>query len=177
MIQFDAHSDTWDSYFNGEKYTHGTVFRRAIEENLVSPQHMIQVGLRGALYADALDTYGSENNITCIDIDAYHNMGLVRVLERIRHVVGNLPVYVTFDIDVLDPVYAPGTGTPEIGGITSYDAQQLIRGLRGLNIIGADVVEVAPQYDPTSNTALTAATLMYELLCVMAEAKAKSTRN
>lgn len=171
LIHFDAHCDMYDSYFHGQsRYTHGTVFRRAIEENLINPKHIIQIGIRGALYDDVIDTFAEDHKIRIIDIDEFYDKGIQRTLEIIREVVPmDMPVYVSFDIDVLDPIYAPGTGTPEIGGMTSYEAQRLIRGLEGFNIIGADIVEIAPQYDNTTNTALTAATLMFELLCVMAK--------
>mmetsp|Transcript_15965 Transcript_15965/g.24061 ORF Transcript_15965/g.24061 Transcript_15965/m.24061 type:complete len:364 (+) Transcript_15965:158-1249(+) len=169
LIHIDAHADTWDSYFDGSRYSHGTVFRRAIEEGLVDPHKTVQVGLRGALYADALDSWGEEQGIRVIDIDDFHNLGLTRVLSEIHSTVGSSPTYVSFDIDSIDPAFAPGTGTPEIGGLTTIEALRLIRGLRGINMVGGDVVEVAPQYDPTTNTALAAATVMYELLCILSE--------
>lgn len=170
MVQFDAHSDMWDQYFNGSKYTHGTVFRRAIEEGLLDPKRVVQIGLRGALYSDAPDSWGEQQGVTVIDMNAYHEMGHEAVLDRIHEVVGtDLPTYVSFDIDVIDPAFAPGTGTPEVGGLTTFEALRLIRGLRGLHMIGGDVVEVAPPFDPTSNTSLAACTVMYELLCILAE--------
>lgn len=169
MIHFDAHTDMWDGYFGSYKYTHGTPFRRAIEEGLLEPKQCIQIGIRGALYSDGSDTWGKEHGVRVIDIDEFHDMGLDAVCAEIRRVVGAAPAYVTFDVDALDPVYAPGTGTPEIGGLTTYESQKMLRSLRGLHLIGGDVVEVSPPFDPSGNTALVAATLMFEILCVLAD--------
>ncbi len=171
MIHFDAHTDTWDRYFGHSKYTHGTPFRRAIEEGLLDPHRTIQIGIRGALYNDSENNWGIEQGIRVVDIDEYHRLGVQGVLKLAREVVGDGPTYVSFDVDFLDPVYAPGTGTPEIGGATTYEAQQLIRGLQGLNLIGGDVVEVSPPFDPTGNTALVGMTMMFEILCVLADAR------
>lgn len=168
MVHFDAHTDTWDSYFGGYKYTHGTVFRRAIEEGVLDPKRTIQIGIRGALYHDAEDTWGQEQGIRVIDIDEFHRIGIDAVLNEVRRVVGNDSTYISFDVDALDPVYAPGTGTPEIGGLTTLEAQRLLRGLQGLNLVGGDVVEVSPPFDVSGNTALVAATLAFEILCVLA---------
>ena len=168
MVHFDAHTDTWDSYFGGHKYTHGTGFRRAIEEGVLDPKRTIQIGIRGALYHDAEDTCGQEQGIRVIDIDEFHALGIDGVLAEVRRVVGDGPTYVSFDVDALDPVYAPGTGTPEIGGLTTLEAQRLLRGLQGLNLVGGDVVEVSPPFDASGNTALVAATLAFEILCVLA---------
>ena len=173
MIHFDAHTDTWDRYFGASKYTHGTPFRRAIEEGLLDPHRTIQIGIRGALYNDSETDGGVEQGIRVVDIDEYHRLGVDGVLKLARQVVGDEPTYVSFDVDFLDPVYAPGTGTPEIGGATTYDAQQLIRGLRGLNLVGGDVVEVSPPFDPSGNTALVGMTMMFEILCVLADARSK----
>jgi len=169
MVHFDAHTDTWDSYFGGSKYTHGTGFRRAIEEGVLDPQRTIQIGIRGALYHDAEDSWGQAQGIRVIDIDELHRMGIDAVIAEARRVVGDGPTYVSFDVDALDPVYAPGTGTPEIGGLTTLEAQRLLRGLQGLHLVGGDVVEVSPPFDTTGNTALVAATLAFEMLCVLAE--------
>lgn len=171
MIHFDAHTDTWDRYFGNSKYTHGTPFRRAIEEGLLDPLRTIQIGIRGSLYNDSENNWGIEQGIRVIDIDEYHRLGVEGVLKLAREVVGDGPTYVSFDVDFLDPVYAPGTGTPEIGGATTYEAQQLIRGLQGLNLIGGDVVEVSPPFDPSGNTALVGMTMMFEILCVLADAR------
>lgn len=169
MVHFDAHTDTWDRYFGDCKYTHGTPFRRAIEEGLLDPKRTIQIGIRGALYSDGEDTWGQEQGIRVIDIDEFHELGISKVCEEIKRVVGAGATYVSFDVDALDPVYAPGTGTPEIGGLTTIEAQRMIRSLEGLNLIGGDVVEVSPPFDPSGNTALVAATLMFEILCVLAK--------
>jgi guanidinopropionase len=182
MVHFDAHSDMWDSYFGGSKFSHGTGFRRAIEEGLLDPKRVVQIGLRGALYQDAPDTWGEEQGVTVIDMDLFRTMGVPAVIDKICQVVqGGEPtstsavtgngVYISFDIDVLDPAFVPGTGTPEIGGLTSYEGQQLIRGLRKLKvpIVGGDVVELAPMFDQTCNSSLVTVTMMYEILCVMAE--------
>jgi guanidinopropionase len=169
MVHFDAHTDTWDRYFGDFKYTHGTPFRRAIEEGILDPKRTVQIGIRGALYNDAEDTWGQEQGIRVIDIDEFHRMGVAAVIAEARRVVGDGATYVSFDVDALDPVYAPGTGTPEIGGLTTLEAQHLIRGLQGLHLVGGDVVEVSPPFDPSGNTAMVAATLMFEILCVLAD--------
>ena len=169
MVHFDAHTDTWDGYFGGFKYTHGTPFRRAIEEGLLDPKRTIQIGIRGALYSDAEDTWGIAQGIRVIDIDEFHRMGLDAVMAEARRIVGDGPTYVSFDVDALDPVYAPGTGTPEIGGLTTLEAQHMVRQLQGLNLVGGDVVEVSPPFDPSGNTALVASTMLFEILCVLAD--------
>jgi len=176
MVHFDAHTDTWNRYFGDNLYTHGTPFRRAIEEGLLDPKRTIQIGIRGALYNDSENDWGERQGIRVIDMDEFRSMGVDAVIQEAWRVVGNGRTYVTFDVDALDPVYAPGTGTPEIGGLTTIEAQHMIRGLRGLNLIGGDVVEVSPPFDPTGNTALVAATLMFEILCVLAANISKQKR-
>lgn len=173
MVHFDAHTDTWDRYFGDCKYTHGTPFRRAIEEGLLDPRRTVQIGIRGALYNDNENDWGVAQGVRVIDIDEYQRLGIPAVIEEARRIVGDGPTYVSFDVDFLDPVYAPGTGTPEIGGATTLEAQQLIRGLQGLNLIGGDVVEVSPPFDPSGNTALVGMTMMFEILCVLADAKCR----
>lgn len=170
LVQFDSHSDTNDTYFGDNPYTHGTPFRRAIEEGILDPKRIIQVGIRGSLYEASDLDWALEQGIRIIEIDEYFDLGPERVNAEIARVVGKTPTYVTFDVDALDPVYAPGTGTPEVGGFTTREAQQMIRGLRGLNLVGADVMEVSPPFDTSGITALTGATLMFELLCVLADA-------
>ena len=173
LVHFDAHSDTTDSYFGGNRYAHGTPFRRAIEEGLLDPERIIQIGIRSALHgADDLD-WAYEQGIRIVTIEELYESGLDAVVEEARRVAGDGAIYVTFDVDGLDPVYAPGTGTPEVGGFTTLEAQLMVRGLRGLDIVGGDVVEVAPPYDPSGNTALVAATMMLEILCVLADARAE----
>ena len=173
MVHFDAHTDTWDRYFGNSRYTHGTPFRRAIEEGLLDPARTVQIGIRGALYSDSDKTWGLDQGIRVIEIEEYYDMGVEAVIAEARRVVGDGRTYISFDVDALDPVYAPGTGTPEIGGITTYDAQKMIRGLRGLNLVGGDVVEVSPPFDMSGNTALVAVTMMFEILCLLAEQVAK----
>ncbi len=172
MVHFDAHADTNDSYFGGHKYTHGTPFRRAVEEGLLDPKRTVQIGIRGSMYSKNDSQYSMDSGMRVITIDEYFEIGVDAVIEEARRVVGDGPTYVSFDVDGLDPVYAPGTGTPEIGGYSTYDAQKMIRGLRGLNLIGGDVVEVAPPFDQSGNTALVGATMMFEILCVLAESVA-----
>lgn len=169
MIQFDAHSDLWDSYFHGSKFTHGTPFARAIEEGVLDPKRTVQIGLRGGLYDWSDREFGAKHGVTMIDIEEALANGLDKTIERAREIVGDGDTYVTFDIDCLDPAFAPGTGTPEAGGFSTREAQAMLRGLRGLNIIGADVVEVSPPFDPSGYTALAGVTMMFELLCIMAE--------
>ena len=165
LVQFDSHVDTWDQYFGG-KYFHGTPFRRAIEEGLVDGRRFIQVGIRGPMYGDDFD-FHREHGITVLDIDQVKDRGIAWAVGEIRRVVSG-PAYMTFDIDAVDPAFAPGTGTPEIGGLTSHDAQRLVRGLAGLSLVGGDIVEVAPQFDgPGQITSVLAANLLFELLCAM----------
>lgn len=168
LVQFDAHIDTWGDYFGG-KYFHGSPFRRAIEEGLLIEEGYVQVGIRGPMYGEAEDfEFQNAHRVTMIDIGQVKRDGVARTIERVRALVRG-PVYVTFDIDSVDPAFAPGTGTPEVGGLTSYEAQELLRGLAGLDLVACDIVEVAPQYDgPGQITALLAANLMFELLCVIA---------
>ena len=173
MVQFDSHSDTNDTYFGDNPYTHGTPFRRAIEEGILDPKRIIQIGIRGSMYAASDLDWAHEQGIRVMEIEEYFDLGPDGTIEEIRRVVGDAPTYVTFDVDALDPVYAPGTGTPEVGGFTTPEAQRMIRGLRGLNLVGADVMEVTPPFDSSGITALTGANLMFELLCVLSEAVAQ----
>lgn len=167
LIHFDAHLDTWDTYMNAP-YTHGTPFRRAAEEGLFREDSSIHVGIRGPVFSDEDlkdDARLGFQTVRCSDIDKY---GVSEIIERIRRLVGDLPVYLSIDIDVLDPAFAPGTGTPELAGLTSRELTTLLRGLRSLNIISADVVEVAPAYDAAEVTALAAATIVFEIICLIA---------
>ncbi|WAC25916.1 agmatinase [Ancylobacter sp. SL191] len=168
LIQFDAHSDTYDSFFNGSRYTHGTPFRRAIEEGLVDPKRFVQIGLRGAISDAGNYDYARDMGVRIIFIEEFVARGVEDVMAEARAIVGDKPTYVTFDIDGIDPSQAPGTGTPEIGGFSTREAQAMVRLLDGLDIIGADLVEVAPPFDPSGLTALTGATILFELLCVLA---------
>ncbi len=176
MVHFDAHTDTWDRYFGHSRYTHGTPFRRAIEEGLLDPKRTVQIGIRGGLYSAEDKDWGLAQGIRVIEIEEYFDLGVDAVIAEARRVVGDGPTYVSFDVDALDPVYAPGTGTPEIGGICTHEAQRLIRGLRGLDLVGGDVVEVSPPFDPSGNTALVGVTMMFEILCVLAERVAECRR-
>ena len=176
LIHFDAHSDTYDSFFGGSRFNHGTPFRRAVEEGLLDPRRMVQIGIRGAISDASNYDFARRSGIRMIFIEEFMARGAEDVMAEARSIVGERPIYVSFDIDVIDPSMAPGTGTPEIGGITSREAQQLVRLLRGLPIIGADVVEVSPPLDPTGTTALAGATLMFELLCVIAETRHAAMR-
>ena len=169
MIHFDAHTDLFDSYFGGMKYTHGTPFRRAIEEGLLDPKRVVQIGIRGTMYDGEDIVWGREQGVTILDIDALMERGHADIMDEARSIVGDGPTYVSFDIDFIDPAFAPGTGTPEIGGPDTWTAQQLVRGLRGLDIVGADMVEVSPPFDPTGNTAWVGVSILFELLCVLAE--------
>ena len=169
LIHVDAHLDTLDEEL-GSKYSHGTPFRRAVEENLIDPKRVVQIGIRGAANSEEAWNYSSESGMRVVFMEEFTHLGVEKVIQEARRVVGEKAVYISFDIDGIDPAFAPGTGTPEIGGLTTVEAQALIRGLRGLDLIGADIVEVSPPFDPSGNTALVAATMMYEILCILAEA-------
>ena len=171
MVHVDAHTDTWDE-FQGSKFHHGSPFRRAVEEGLLDPRRTVQIGIRGAQNTESGWDFSLDSGMRVIFMEEFTELGVEGVVAEARRVVGSGPTYVSFDVDGLDPVYAPGTGTPEVGGITTIEAQLLLRGLRGLDLYGADVVEVAPPFDPSGNTALVGATMMYELLCLVAEAVA-----
>jgi agmatinase len=167
IVHFDAHPDTWDEYF-GSKFFHGTPFRRAVEEGLIDPRRMIQVGIRGPLYGPEDFAFHDEHGIEVIRIEAVKEQGVAAAARRLARLAGG-PVYCSFDIDAVDPAYAPATGTPEVGGLTSYEALALVRALAGLTLVGADIVEVAPPYDgPGQVTALLAANLMFELVSLFA---------
>ena len=171
MIHIDAHTDTWGD-FKGEKFHHGSPFRLACEEGLLDPTRTVQIGIRGAQnWADGWE-YSEAQGMRVIFIEEFEALGVDGVVAEARRVVGDGPTYISFDVDGLDPVYAPGTGTPEVGGITTREALAMLRGFRGLDLIGGDVVEVAPPFDPSGNTALVGATLMYEILCLLAEVRA-----
>jgi len=162
LVHFDAHLDTWDTYF-GAPYTHGTPFRRAREENLFMDDASMHVGIRGPLYSRN-DLKNDESfGFKIIHCDEFQSQGIDKIVERIRTRVGNNPLYLSIDIDVLDPAFAPGTGTPEVAGMTTREIVNVIRGLSGLNLISADVVEVSPAYDHAEVTSLAAATIIYEL--------------
>ena len=167
LIDFDSHTDTNDQYF-GRPYYHGSMFRRAVEENILLPANSIQVGMRGSVYSKNAYDESTSLGFKVITMSAVREMGLQRLIKIIKGRVGQNKVFVTFDIDVVDPAFAPGTGTPEVGGFTSSEAIDLIRGLKGLNFAGFDVVEVLPDYDVAEITALLAANIIYEFLSLIA---------
>jgi guanidinopropionase len=171
MVHVDAHCDTADDYL-GSKFHHGAPFRRAVEEGLLDPKRTIQIGIRGALSEPDIWKFSHDSGMRVVYMEEFYELGYKAIVEEARRVVGDGPTYISFDVDGLDPVYAPGTGTPEVGGLTTLEAQMLIRGLRGLHLIGGDVVEVAPPFDPSGNTALVGATMMFEILCVVADSLA-----
>ena len=166
LVHVDAHADVNDEMF-GERETHGTFLRRAYEEDLVTPDKTYQIGLRGSGYSAEDFAEAAAWGFQQFPAHELWHRSLADLGAEIRRDIGDLPVYVTFDIDSLDPAFAPGTGTPEIGGLTTPQALELIRGLRGANIVGADLVEVSPPYDTSGNTALTGANILFELLCVL----------
>lgn len=165
LIQLDAHSDTWDQYW-GIKYCHGTPVRRAIEEGLLAPGRILQVGLRGQLYgADDLD-YARANRIMMVTADEFHARGVATLKRHLPRFRGR-PTYLSLDIDVVDPAFAPGTGTPQVGGLSSAQILALVRSLAGIRFVGADVVEVSPPFDSAGITSLLAANLLHEILCIL----------
>ena len=171
LIQVDAHADTSDVMF-GEKVAHGTPFRRAFEEGLIIGEKTFQIGLRGTGYSPDDYDWGRERGFTVVtSMDCWHK-SLTPLMADIRKKIGDTPVYLTYDIDSLDPAFAPGTGTVEIGGLTTIQALEIVRGLAGLNLIGGDLVEVSPPYDTTGNTALIGANLLYEMLCALPSVQA-----
>jgi len=167
MIHFDSHTDLFHSYFGGTMYTHGTPFRRAVEEGLLDPKRVIQIGIRGTMY-DAEDRdFAKAEGIRIVEIEEFFARGIPDVMAEAREIVGKLPCYVSYDIDFVDPTFAPGTGTPEVGGPNSFQALQVCRELHGLNIEGADLVEVSPPFDESGGTAFLGVSIMFELLCAM----------
>ncbi|MDA3643541.1 agmatinase [Saccharopolyspora indica] len=166
VLHFDAHLDTWDTYF-GAPHTHGTPFRRAAEEGLIDFEHSMHVGLRGPLYSK-LDLDESERlGFAAVHCREFARTPLDTIIERVRARLGSRPVYLSIDIDVLDPAFAPGTGTPEAGGLSSRELLEVVRGLADLNVVGADLVEVAPAYDHAEITGIAAAHVLYDLLCIL----------
>jgi guanidinopropionase len=168
MVHIDAHTDTWGEFY-GSKFTHGSPFRLAVEEGLLDPTRTIQIGIRGGQNTMDGIEFSQSHGMRVVFMEEFADLGVKKIIDEARRVVGDGPTYISFDVDGLDPVYAPGTGTPEVGGISTLDAQLLLRGLRGLNLIGGDVVEVAPPFDQTGNTALVGATMMFEILCLIAD--------
>jgi len=167
MVHFDSHTDLFDSYFDGNRYTHGTPFRRAVEENLLDPKRVVQIGIRGTAYDREDRDFADAVGIRVVGIGEFFRRGLDDVMAEARAIVGDAPTYVSYDIDFVDPAYAPGTGTPEVGGPNAYQALEVVRALSGLDIVGADLVEVSPPFDTGGLTAWLGASLLFELLCVM----------
>ncbi|HXV01545.1 MAG TPA: arginase family protein, partial [Caulobacteraceae bacterium] len=165
LVHFDAHCDTGGE-FDGAKFHHGGPFRQAVLDGVLDPERTIQIGIRGA--AEYLWEFSYRSGMRVLHIEDVDRLGVEGVIAAAREVIGEGPTYVSFDVDGLDPAFAPGTGTPEAGGLTPREAQAILHGLRGANLVGGDVVEVAPQYDPTSNTAMVGAQMLFEILCLMA---------
>ena len=169
MIHFDAHTDLFESYFDGYKYTHGTPFRRAIEEGLLDPKRVIQIGIRGSMYDGADIEWGRHQGVTIIQIEELFERGIKDVMQQARDIVGNNETYCSYDIDFIDPTFAPGTGTPEVGGPNSFQALQVVRELSGVNLIGMDLVEVSPPFDQSGATAWLGISIVFEMLCILAK--------
>lgn len=171
LVQFDAHCDTGDAY-QGMKHHHGATFKLAAEEGLLDPRRTIQIGIRGSLNDVDMWAFSEESGMRVVTIEELFERGTADVMREVREIVGDEATYVSFDVDGLDPVFAPGTGTPEAGGFSMFEAQTMVRALQGLNLVGADVVEVSPPFDPSGNTALNAATMLFEILCALADSVA-----
>jgi guanidinopropionase len=168
MIHVDAHSDLYPPYFGGYD-SHGTPFRRAVEEGLLDPRRIVQIGLRGSSIDMSDVDFAHDHGVRQIAVEEVFDRGVDDVMDEARRLVGKDPIYVSFDIDAIDPSQAPGTGTPEVGGLWVQQAQRLIRRLMGLEVVGADLVEVSPPWDATGNTAWVGVNLMFEMLCVLAD--------
>lgn len=164
MIHFDAHCDTGMGYM-GSKYHHGAPFARAVEEGLLDPRRTVQVGIRGPMNSDEIWKFSRDSGMRVVTMDEFVERGLAAVMTEARQIIGDVPCYLSFDIDCLDPAFAPGTGTPVIGGFTTREALQLIRATSGMNLIGADLVEVSPPWDVSNLTSLAAANLIFEIIC------------
>ena len=173
MIHFDSHTDLFHSYFDGTMYTHGTPFRRAVEEELLDPKRVVQIGIRGTAYDSEDKDFAKAVGIRIIPIEEYFARGVEDVMAEAREIAGTGDTYVSYDIDFVDPAFAPGTGTPEVGGPNSFEALQVARLLDGVKIVGADLVEVSPPFDQSGNTAFLGVSIMFEMLCVMAKSLAK----
>jgi guanidinopropionase len=167
MVHFDSHTDLFHSYFGGTLYTHGTPFRRAVEEGLLDPKRVVQIGIRGTQYDSEDLDFAKSVGIRVIKIEEFHGRGVGDVMAEAREIAGDGRTYVSYDIDFIDPTFAPGTGTPEVGGPNSYQALQVVRELSGVNIVGADLVEVSPPFDPSGGTAFLGVSIMFELMCQM----------
>lgn len=166
LLHIDAHADINEHMF-GEKIAHGTPFRRAVEEGLLAQDKVFQIGLRGTGYAPADFDWPREQGFTVVTAEECWHKSMTPLMEKVRATIGDHPCYFTYDIDSLDPAFAPGTGTVEMGGLTTWQALEIVRGAKGLNLVGGDLVEVSPPYDPSGNTALIGANILYEILCVL----------
>jgi guanidinobutyrase len=166
IVHVDAHADINDEMF-GEKIAHGTPFRRAVEEGLLAQDKVFQIGLRGTGYSPEDFNWPRKQGFTVVTAEECWHKSMTPLMAEVRKKIGNHPCYLTYDIDSLDPAFAPGTGTVEIGGLTTWQALEIVRGCKGLNLVGGDLVEVSPPYDPSGNTALIGANLLYEMLCVL----------
>ncbi|MDJ1016668.1 MAG: agmatinase [Paracoccaceae bacterium] len=167
LIHFDSHTDFYHSYFDGEMHTHGTPFRRAVEEGLLDPKRIVQIGLRGTMYDREDMDFAEAAGVRLIKIEEFFARGVDDVMAEAREIAGARPVYVSYDIDFVDPAFAPGTGTPEVGGPNSFQALGVCRHLAGLDVRGADLVEVSPPFDQTGGTAFLAASILFEILAAM----------
>ena len=168
MIHFDSHTDLFHSYFDGTMYTHGTPFRRACEEGLLDPKRVIQIGIRGTQYDSEDRDFAKAEGIRIVPIEEFHARGPEDVMAEAREIAGTCATYLSYDIDFVDPTFAPGTGTPEVGGPNSYQALQVVRGLSGVNIVGADLVEVSQPFDASGGTEFLGVSIMFEMLCQIA---------
>jgi guanidinopropionase len=173
FVHFDAHTDLFDGYFGGQRYTHGTPFRRAVEEGLLDPARMIQIGIRGTTYDGEDRAFAAASGIRIVTIEEFRARGVADVMAEARAILGTAPAYLSFDIDGIDPALAPGTGTPEIGGFTAFEAQAMLRLLDGADIVAGDLVEVSPPFDPSGMTAWIGASILFEILCIAATAVAR----
>ena len=173
MIHFDSHTDLFHSYFGGTMYTHGTPFRRAVEEGLLDPKRVVQIGIRGTAYDTEDLDFAKSVGIRIIRIEELFERGIASVMAEARDIVGDKDTYLSYDIDFVDPTFAPGTGTPEVGGPNSFQALQVVRELEGVNIIGADLVEVSPPFDTSGGTAFLGVSIMFEMLCILAGNRAR----
>lgn len=170
LIHFDAHADTLGP-MDGTKFHHGGPFLNAAIDGVIDPERCVQIGIRGP--ASSFWGFSHESGMRVIHIEEFKEMGVEAVIAEARRIIGDAPTYITLDVDGIDPAYTPGTGTPEVGGMTPFEVQQIIRGLKGANLIGGDVVEVSPPFDPSGNTAMVAAKLMWEILCVVSDSQKK----
>ena len=173
IVHFDAHPDTIDN-IDGHRINPATPFRRSVEEGITDPKRHVMIGIRGTTYETEPFDWAEAQGMTILTVDDVEKMGAKGVVAKIRELMGDAPVYVTYDLDGMDPASAPGTNSPEPGGVSMRDSQTIIRGLRGLNLVGGDVNELCPPVDPTGNTAIVAANLMFEMLCVMADARTRT---